>query len=235
MGEIVRRFAIAFAAAGLALVAVAAPAWAHVKVNPDSAPKGSDAVLAFVVPNEKDKATTTRVVVQFPRDHPIAEALVEAIPGWTGEASQFKLTKPIVTSDGTFNQAVDKVTWTATGAGIAVDHFQQFRVSVGLPDDADSLAFPTIQTYSDGSTVNWIQVTPPGGPEPDDPEPVLTLTAGDSGGTTTPTTAPAATTSAVSKSDVDSAKTIAIVGIVAGALGLIAGIGALAAGRRKKA
>ena len=53
-------------------------------------------------------------------------------------------------------------------------------MSVGLPDDADSLAFPTVQTYSDGSTVNWVQVAPAGGPEPDDPEPVLTLTAGES-------------------------------------------------------
>lgn len=229
-----RRFAIVLATAGLALVAAAAPAWAHVKVDPSSAPKGSDAVLAFVVPNEKSNATTTKVVVQFPRDHPIVEALVEAIPGWKGEASSFKLTKPIETDDGTFDEAVDKVTWTATGAGIAVDNFQDFRVSVGLPDGTDSLTFPTIQTYSDGSTVNWIQVTPPGGPEPDDPAPVLTLTAGDQGGTT-PTTAAPTTTSSVSKSDVDSAKTIGIVAIVIGVVALAVGIGALVSRRKQKA
>jgi periplasmic copper chaperone A len=233
-GELVRRFAIVMAAAGLALVAAAGPAWAHVTVEPASAPKGSDAVLAFVIPNEKADATTTKVKVQFPTDHPIAEALVEAIPGWTAEATQFKVTTPIQTDAGPVTSAVNDVTWTATdGKGIAAEHFQEFRVSVGLPDDAASLAFPTVQTYSDGSTVNWVQVAPTGGPAPDNPEPVLTLTAGAStGGSTTAT--PAAT-SAVKQSDVDNAKTLAIVGVVVGALGLLAGAGGLARGRRKAA
>ena len=227
-----RRFTIVLATAALALVAAAAPAWAHVKVEPESAPKGSDAVLAFVVPNEKDPQTTTKVVVQFPTDHPIAEALVEPIAGWTAEATQFTVKTPIQTDNGPVTSAVKDVTWTAAdGKGIAVDDFQEFRVSVGLPDDADSLSFPTTQTYSDGSTVNWVQVTPAGGPEPDNPVPVLTLTSAtaDTGATT-----PAAT-STVKKSDVDNAKTIAIVAIVVGALGFLFGIGGLARGRRKTA
>lgn len=231
-----RRIAIVFAAAGIGLVAAAGPAWAHVAVSPNSVPKGSDAVLAFVVPNEKDPATTTKVVVQFPHDHPIADALVEAIPGWNGVATQFKLPKPITTPDGTFNQAVDKVTWTATGAGIAVGHFQEFKVSLAVPDDTDSLAFPTIQTYSDGSTVNWVQVAPAGGPEPDSPEPVLSLT--NPSGATTPTTAPASGNAAAStndKSDDGTAKTIAIIALIVGGVGLLFGIGGIAAGRRRKA
>jgi periplasmic copper chaperone A len=233
-GELVRRFAIVMAAAGLALFATTAPAWAHVQVVPASAPKGSDAVLAFAIANEKEDATTTKVVVQFPSDHPIAEALVEAIPGWTAEATQFKVTTPIETDEGPVTSAIKDVTWTATGEGIAAEHFQEFRVSVGLPDDADSLAFPTVQTYSDGSSVNWVQVAPAGGPEPDNPEPVLTLTEGEShGGAETPAT-PAAT-STVKQSDVDNAKTLAIVGVIVGALGLLAGAGGLARGRRRAA
>jgi uncharacterized protein YcnI len=229
----VRRFAIVLATAGIALAAAASPAWAHVTIDPESAPKGSDAVLAFSVANEKEDATTTAVVVQFPRDHPIAEALVQAMPGWTAEATQFKVTTPIETDNGPVTSAVDKITWTATGEGIAVESFEQFRVSVGLPSDADSLAFPTTQTYSDGSTVNWVQLTVPGGPEPDDPAPVLTLTDAESDGASPTPTTPAAST--VKQSDVDSAKTIAIIGIIVGALGLLAGIGGLAMGRRKTA
>lgn len=223
-----RRIAIVLAAAGLALVAVAAPAWAHVEIDPASATKGRDAVLAFVVPNEKDPQTTTKVVVQFPTDHPIAEALVEPIPGWTAEATQFTVKTPIQTDAGPVTNAIKDVTWTATGKGIPVENFQEFRVSVGLPADADALSFPTTQTYSDGSTVQWVQVSPAGGPEADNPVPVLTLTSG----TTTPTTA---ATSTVKQSDVDNAKTIAIIGIVVGALGLLAGIGGLARGRRRPA
>ena len=229
-GNLVRRIAIVLAAAGLALVAVAAPAWAHVKIEPATATKGSDAVLAFVVPNEKDPQTTTKVVVQFPTDHPIADALVEPIPGWTAAKTQFTLKTPIQSDAGPVTTGIKTVTWTASGKGIPVENFQEFRVSVGLPADANSLSFPTIQTYSDGSQVQWVQVAPPGGPDPDNPVPVLTLTSGTSGaGATTPAT------STVTKSDVDNAKTIAIVAIVVGALGLLAGIGGLARGRRRAA
>jgi uncharacterized protein YcnI len=228
----VRRIAIVLAAAGLALVAVAAPAWAHVEVEPATATKGSDAVLAFIVPNEKDPQTTTEVVVQFPTDHPIAEALVEPMAGWTAEAAQFTLKTPIETDAGPVTTGIKSVTWTATGTGIPVENFQEFRVSVGLPSDADSLSFPTTQTYSDGSSVQWVQVTPAGGPEPDDPVPVLTLTNGEANGATTPTTAAKSTSN---DSDSDSAKTIAIIAIVVGGLGLLAGIGGLARGRRQTA
>jgi uncharacterized protein YcnI len=235
----VRRIGIVLAAAGIALVAAAGPAWAHVKVEPADAPQGSDAVLAFVVPNEMENATTTKVVVTFPTDHPITEALTEPIAGWTSEATTFTLTTPIVTDDGSFTTAVKNVTWTATGKGIEADNFQEFKVSVGLPDDADSLAFPTTQTYSNGKTVQWNQVAVEGGPEPDSPEPVLTLTpASADGGTTTPTTAPASGNAAgdnVKKSDVDNAKTVAIIAIVVGALGLVLGAAGIAMGRRKKA
>lgn len=227
-----RRIAIVLAAAGVALVAVAAPAWAHVKIEPGTATKGSDAVLAFVVPNEKDPQTTTKVVVQFPTDDPIADALVEPIPGWTAEKTQSTVKTPIQTDAGPVTSAIKDVTWTATGAGIPVENFQEFRISVGLPADADSLSFPTTQTYSDGSKVEWVQVTPAGGPDPDNPVPVLTLTAASGDGATTPTTA---VTSTVKQSDVDNAKTIAIIGIVVGALGLLAGIGGLARGRRRAA
>ncbi len=238
-GKLVRRFAIVLAAAAIGLVAVAAPAWAHVEVSPDSATKGSDAVLAFVVPNEKDIATT-KVMVQFPTDHPIAEALVTAMPGWKAAVAESNVKTPIQTDAGPVNTAVKSVTWTATdGKGIAVGDFAEFKVSVGLPDDADSLSFPTLQTYSDGSEVDWVQVAPAGGPEPDNPEPVLTLTAGETGGNTatTPTTAGTAAptaTSSVKKSDVDNAKTIAVIGIIVGALGLLAGVAGLALGRRGK-
>ncbi len=230
-----RRFAIVMGTAAITLVAAAAPAWAHVKVEPESAPKGSDAVLAFVVPNEMDNATTTKVVVQFPTDHPIAAALVEPIAGWTSAATTVHVTKAIVTDAGSVNEAVKDVTWTASGAGIAVGNFQEFKVSVGLPDDADSLAFATIQTYSNGQTVNWVQVSPPGGPEADNPEPVLALTAGAAGNATTPTTtgtSSGSTGSTVKKSDVDGARTIAIVGIVVGALGLLLGAAAIGTSRR---
>jgi periplasmic copper chaperone A len=233
----VRRITVFVSVIVVALVALAGTAWAHVTVEPSSAPKGSDAVLTFIVPTEKENATTTKVEVQFPTDHPIADALVQAMPGWNAVVATGHSDTAIHTDNGDVNTKVNSVTWTATdGKGIPKDHFAQFAVSVGLPDDADSLSFPAIQTYSDGSTVNWVQATPAGGPEPDNPAPVLTLTATEAG-SSTPTTAPAAgsASSTVKQSDVDNAKTLAIIGVIVGALGLIAAVAAIVTSRRKAA
>jgi uncharacterized protein YcnI len=231
----VRRLTVFLSVALVAFVALAGTAWAHVEIEPSSAPKGSDAVLTFVVPNEKEDATTVKVTVQFPTDHPIGDARVQSMPGWSSEVATTHVTTPIQTDEGEVDTAVKSVTWTATdNKGLAADQFGEFAVSVGLPD-ADSLTFPTVQTYSDGSSVNWVQETVPGGPEPDSPAPELTLTAGDDGHSTTPTTAASASSasSTVSQSDVDNAKTIAIIGVIVGALGLIAGVAAIVLSRRR--
>jgi uncharacterized protein YcnI len=225
----VRRIAVFLIAVAVVLVAGAIPAFAHVTLSPDEAPKGSDAVLTFNVPNEEENATTTKLVVDFPQDHPIADALVEPVAGWKSNVETTKVATPIHTDNGDVTEAVKTVTWTATGEGIPEGGFQQFSVSVGLPGDGDSLTFPAHQTYSDGKTVDWTQQTLQGAPEPDTPAPVLKLTAGDDA--TGTATAPAATATTKSSSD-DSGKTIAIIALIVGIVGLLVGIGAFVMGRR---
>jgi len=233
---VLRRFGVAGLAMG-AVVLMAAPAWAHVSISPTSAPKGSDAVLGFTVPDESDSASTVKVAIFFPTDHPIAEALVEPIAGWTAKVETVHVAKAIPTDAGSVNEAVKSVTWT--GGHIVPGDFQEFKVSVGLPADASSLEFKALQTYSDGTLVNWIEDTPASGPEPDHPAPVLTLTAADETGGTTPastggtaSTTPAPLPSDVATtSDVNSAKTISYVAIGIGAVGLILALGAFALGR----
>jgi uncharacterized protein YcnI len=217
-----------------AVVVMAGPAWAHVSISPGSAPKGSDAVLSFNVPNESESASTTEVAIVFPTDHPIAAADVLPIAGWTATVATTPVDKPIKTDEGEVTEAVSRVTWT--GGKIEAGQFQQFTVSVGLPADADELVFKALQTYSVGSKVSWIEEETPGGAEPEHPAPVLTLTAAGDGATAT--TAPAttnttpATKDLAKKSDVDSAKTLGALGLIVGALGLIAAIGAFAIKRR---
>lgn len=209
-----------------AVIGVASPAWAHVTIEPEQAPKGSDAVLTFTVPNEMDNADTTQIEIDFPTDHPIADASVEPVTGWTPTVKTMTVQTPIKTDSGNTTEAVQSVTWT--GGAIKPGQFQQFKVSVGLPDDADSLEFKALQTYSNGQIVRWIEDTPKGGPEPDNPAPVLTLTnASDSA-----QPASAATT-ATSASDSDStARTLGIVGIIVGAVGIVVAGLALASRRR---
>ena len=235
-----RRIAIVLGSAAVLVLATALPAAAHVKIEPPEAERGSDAVLSFVVPNEMDNASTVKVQVKFPDDHPIADALTEPIPGWTADVKTKPVTTKIHTDAGDVSEAVDTVTWTAgDNKGYGKGEFQEFKISVGLPAAGDVLDFPTVQTYSNGQAVSWVQATPAGGPEPDSPRPELKLVAPASNSSTA-TTAPATggggsavAASNVKKSDVDSAKTLAIIALIVGAVGLLAGVGGFAMGRRR--
>jgi uncharacterized protein YcnI len=218
------RRALVAVAVGAVVLAVAAPAGAHITVEPSQAPKGSDAVLAFTVPNELENANTVRVEITFPTDHPIADASVEPLAGWTATVQRTKAPKPIQTDNGDVTEMVQSVTWS--GGEIKPGEFQEFKVSVGLPSDADSLEFKAVQTYSNGQIVRWIEDSPPNGPEPDNPAPVLTLTGEEATGTTKPAAA-----TKIDNED-STARTIGIIGIVVGAIGLVVAGVALASRRR---
>lgn len=143
-------------------IGLAAPAAAHVHVDADNLTPGSTAVLTFQVPGESETgAFTTQLSVALPN---VASARTELAPGWVA-----RLDRDV--NAGT----VHGVTWTAApGVGITSEQFALFRISVTLPEQP-TVSFPTTQTYSDGQVVQWDQLTPPGGPEPERPAPTLTL------------------------------------------------------------
>ena len=158
----------------VALAALAGPAAAHVSVKPGEAPKGSFSVFAFSVPNERGNASTVKVEVTLPTDHPIAFVSVAPIPGWTWTAEKSKLATPIKSEGESITEAISKITWT--GGEIKPGEFQMFTVSAGpLPTDTKQIEFKAVQTYSNGEVVRWIESTPKGGPEPELPAPVLKL------------------------------------------------------------
>jgi uncharacterized protein len=175
---------------------LAGPASAHVTVSaPGATSGGSDQIITFRVPNESATAATTELQVKFPTDTPIASVLPQPHPGWTVTTTTVKLAKPIVTDDGDITDAVSTITWKADSKadGIPVGQFDQFPVIAGQLPDTASLTFPAIQTYSDGSVVNWVEVAAPGSTEePDHPAPVLTLAAAAKANATSP--APAVAT-----------------------------------------
>ncbi|MET7573471.1 YcnI family protein [Streptomyces sp. NPDC005492] len=231
------RIAAAAAVAGSAVVVLSSPAFAHVSVQPEgSAVKGGYAVVDFKVPNERDNASTTKLEVTFPTDHPLASVMPEPISGWTVKVTKSKLAKPAEMHGETITEAVTKVTWTATGKGVEPGYFQKFPVSVGmLPTDADQLVFKALQTYSNNEVVRWIEVQKDGAEEPENPAPVLELTAASTSGSAaedasekTENTA-ADTTSDAGSSDT-TARVLGVVGIVVGAAGVAYGV---LAGRRR--
>ncbi|MEW2296243.1 YcnI family protein [Streptomyces sp. NPDC006743] len=235
------RLATVGALAGTAVLAVSVPAFAHVTVQPEgAAAKGGYAVVDFKVPNERDNASTTKLEVSFPADHPLASVMPEPIDGWKIEVTKSKLAKPLEMHGEKISEAVSKVTWTADGKGVQPGYFQKFPLSLGaLPQDADQLVFKALQTYSDKEVVRWIEVQQKGQAEPDNPAPTLQLTAADDahGGAARNASAgsePAATTTAAangSGSDT-TARVLGIAGIVVGAAGVAYGV---FAGRRRTA
>jgi hypothetical protein len=148
----------------------------------------------------------------------------QPVEGWTVQVDKAKLAKPLDAEGEAITEAVSKITWS--GGSIEPGTFQRFPVSMGPLPETASLVFKSVQTYSDGEQVRWIETAGAGGEEPEHPAPTLTLvkaTAPD----TTATTTPAIPTDVATTSDVDSAKTVGIIGIVLGALGLIVAVVAL--------
>ncbi|MFI5829429.1 YcnI family protein [Streptomyces sp. NPDC051578] len=170
------RVSFAAALAAGAVLVLSGPAFAHVGVQPGEAAKGGYAVINFKVPNERDNASTTQLEVNFPIDQPLTSVMPQDIPGWTVNVEKSKLDKPLTVHGKQINEAVTKVTWT--GGKIEPGKFQQFPVSIGkLPDNADQMVFKAIQTYDNNEVVRWIEETKAGAPEPQNPAPVLKLTA----------------------------------------------------------
>ncbi|WP_327718074.1 YcnI family protein [Streptomyces sp. NBC_00490] len=237
----VSRLAAVGALAASAVVVLSSPAFAHVSVQPEgTAAKGGYAVVDFRVPNERDKASTTKLEVSFPTDHPLASAMPEPIAGWTSKVTKSKLDKPIELHGQKISEAVSKVTWTATGKGVEAGYFQKFPISIGaLPEDADELVFKAVQTYSNDEVVRWIEVQEDGQEEPENPAPVLTLSEASEGGhhgasaaeeASDKTENAAAETAAPADSSDTTARVLGVVGIAVGALGV--GYGVLAGRRR---
>lgn len=218
------------AAAGAAVaLSLAAPAAAHVTVNPKQADPGSYARLAFRVPDESDTARTTKLQVFLPSDHPIPSVSVAPVPGWTVAVHKKKLDKPLKTDDGQVTEAVSDIVWSATSDGVKPGQFQEFPVSVGPLPKSGTLTFKALQTYSDGKVVRWIQLAS-GSTEPEHPAPVLTI-----GASAPPSAAASSAPAKASDSSGTSAGTalaVAIVGAVLGLLGLLLGGLAFARSRR---
>jgi uncharacterized protein YcnI len=172
-----RRLALAAATIPVAVaLALAAPlaASAHVHVVPETAPPGDNAILAFKVPTESATASTVKLEVDFPTDHPFTSVEYQPLTGWKAVVTTSKLPKPVKTDEGAITTGVTKVVWTADpGDGIAPGAFQQFVVSAGAVPDTGKVLLPATQTYSDGSVVKWNEPTPASGDEPEHPAPTL--------------------------------------------------------------
>jgi uncharacterized protein YcnI len=147
--------------AALAVGVLAAPAWAHVQVEADpGSPGAPDATLKILAAGESGTAGTSKLeVVADPAIPADQVTLVSGPTGWTVTPG----------TNGGF---------TLAGPALAKGDDAHISVKVTKLPDAPQVTFKVVQTYSDGEVVRWIELTGADGKEPDNPAPVVKLTAG---------------------------------------------------------
>jgi periplasmic copper chaperone A len=222
-------------------------AQAHISLHPNTIPAGAFATLDVRVPGEQEGAYVTKVDVLFPRGFTGVD--YENVPGWSTKVIESKLATPITEDGETIDTEVSQIVWTWTGPLGKVNNgqFIQFPLSLAIPTNAAgrALEFRTVQTYSNGQVVHWISplltaehpsprinVTAKGGVIQD----IAGDEAGPEAGQTAASPSPSAPTPATAKSTSSGAsKGLGIAALILGALGLIAGLAALAASRRRTA
>ncbi len=148
----------------------------HVTIDPAQAPGGGEGTFVIHVPDESDTAATVAVEVYLPTGRPLTTARPAPVPGWHVAITQARLPRPVTTDDGTVTTAPTKITWS--GGRIPHGQYQDFGIQLGPLPVTGTIVLKAVQTYSDGTAVRWIDPPPPaGGPEPDHPAPVVTLTS----------------------------------------------------------
>jgi uncharacterized protein len=237
------RFSKIAALAGAAALLAPAAASGHISLHPNTVPAGSFATLDVRMPGEQEGAHVTKLDVLFPAG--FTSVAYENVPGWTVQVSNQKVNPPIQTDEGPVSEEVSQIIWTWAGPLGRVDNnqFTQFPLSVAIPSNAAgrALMFKTVQTYSNGQVVHWIDTSL----SAEHPAPRINITAkggvlqdvagreaGPEAGQSGSSAAATGASVAVVKPAAGASKGLALAALVVGALGLLIGLGALALARR---
>src|SRR5215208_252140 len=140
-----------------AMLAVSAPAWAHVVVSPEKVTAGDYETLTVSVPTEKD-IPTTEIRVEVPEGFLLSG--VQPVPGWEHAFEE----------DGGVVTAV-----TFSSGEIRPREFQQFLLQAQAPEEPGEYPWKAFQTYEDGSVVKWA-----GPPDSEEPASVIEVVSGGS-------------------------------------------------------
>src|SRR5215212_3620646 len=137
------------------MLAVSAPAWAHVVVSPEGVMAGYYETLTVSVPTEKE-VPTTKIRVEVPEGFLLSG--VQPVPGWEHAFQE----------DGGVVRAV-----TFSGGEIRPQEFQQFLLQAQAPEEPGKYSWKAFQTYEDGSVVEWT-----GAPDSEEPASVVEVVSG---------------------------------------------------------
>jgi uncharacterized protein YcnI len=241
----IKRIAVLLAAGALM---APASAQAHISLHPNTIPAGAFATLDVRVPGEQEGAYVTKVDVLFPTGFTGVD--YENVPGWSTRVIEEKLAKPISEDGETIDAEVSQIVWTWTGplGRVNNNQFINFPLSLAIPaqDAGRALEFRTVQTYSNGQVVHWIDPSLTA----EHPSPRINVTAkggvvqeiaGDEAGPTAGQMAAGSSTTApapAAKPSGGASEGLSVAAFVVGAVGLLTAFVALIAtgraGRRSR-
>jgi len=195
-----------FLVAVTAVLAVAAPAFAHEEINPKQFPTGTPTFFTLSAANEK-KVDLTKISIAAPKGVNFGET-TRSPAGWTVDASE------------------TVITWS--GGAVKPDNFDQWGYEIDSADQPGTLTYKVTLGFSDGSSddVN-VQTTAVA--------PGTTATTVGGGAVTTAATSATTTATTEAKSESGSAaRTRANIALALGAVALVAAIIALVLAGRKR-
>jgi uncharacterized protein YcnI len=241
--------ALALPVAGAAVVLAAGPAAAHVTISPAEGAAGSFTVLAASVPHGCDGSPTTKVAIRMPEQ--ILSVTPTRNPLWDVRKVMKTLDAPVADAHGNeVTERVAQVVYTAKEP-LPDGYRDAFELSLQIPDAVgETLAFPVVQSCAKGETA-WVETAEGGDTEElEAPAPTLTVlpaegeahgsSASAEDATEEPATSKPAGSEAAAAAATTSAEdgdggssTLSIAALVAGLLGLAAGVAAQVTARRR--
>ncbi|MFJ3102365.1 DUF1775 domain-containing protein [Streptomyces sp. NPDC086835] len=134
-----RRWTALTATAVAAVLAAAAPAFAHVEVTAkDARALATDVRLEFMAESESASAGITKLQVFLP------DGIKPADVTYADGPKDWKLTR-------------EERTFTVSGPAVATGKDAEFAVTIRQLPNTESLVLKTLQTYSDGRIDRWIE------------------------------------------------------------------------------
>jgi uncharacterized protein YcnI len=142
---------------------------ADVTVAASRAESGArNVTVTFRVTNPDPAVPTTRLEVFLPTARPLLGVRPIAPGGWTARVTTAPPSVAATVDGGPVPEVATAVTWE--GGAVPADDYTAFPIDVDrLPDGAGPLRFRVVRSFADGDTEEWSDLVPYGAPAPEHP------------------------------------------------------------------
>ncbi len=136
-------------ATSLLFLLLSFPALAHIVTSPDTASSGAWFRTNLRVTHGCEGSDTKKITVTVPKGILIIKPQVK--DGWKIDVQKETLSKPVQGPHGPITQIVKSISWTGH---LEDAYFDEFGLSMKLPETDKPIAFPVLQECIKGQ-MNW--------------------------------------------------------------------------------